>query len=60
MREQFGKWLMDIAKYITTAIVISSVFENLGEWNWATYSLTIAAVVATLVLGLIMQRKKKE
>lgn len=26
MRNKFGKWLMDIAKYIATAVILSSVF----------------------------------
>lgn len=26
MRKEFGKWLMDIAKYIATAVILSSVF----------------------------------
>ena len=26
MKKEFGKWLMDIAKYITTAVILSSFF----------------------------------
>ena len=28
MRKEFGKWLMDIAKHIATAVILSSVFEE--------------------------------
>jgi hypothetical protein len=26
MQKELGKWLMDIAKYITTAVLLSSIF----------------------------------
>ena len=31
MKKEFGKWLMDVAKYLATAVLISSVFNDLGE-----------------------------
>ena len=27
MKKEFGKWLMDVAKYLATAVLISSVFN---------------------------------
>lgn len=32
MRREFGKWLMDIAKYIVTAVVLSSFFGEASTW----------------------------
>ncbi len=31
MRKEFGKWLMDIAKYITTAVVLTSFFGTVEQ-----------------------------
>ena len=31
MRKEFGKWLMDIAKYITTAVILTSIFGDVDE-----------------------------
>ena len=31
MRKELGKWLMDIAKYITKAVVLTSIFGDLQE-----------------------------
>ena len=43
MKKELGKWLMDIAKYITTAVVLTSIFGDVQE-KWIIYiggSLTI-------------------
>ncbi len=29
MKKELGKWLMDIAKYIVTALLLSSVFGDM-------------------------------
>lgn len=31
VRHELGKWLMDIAKYITAAVLLAAVFGNLQE-----------------------------
>ena len=31
MRLELGRWLMDIAKYITTAVILTSVFADLNQ-----------------------------
>ncbi|GAB6011015.1 DUF6722 family protein [Viscerimonas tarda] len=31
MKKEFGKWLMDIAKYIVTAVIVSSFFNGVKE-----------------------------
>lgn len=28
MKKEFGKWLMDIVKYVATAVLIATVFGN--------------------------------
>ena len=52
MRKEFGKWLMDIAKYIATAVVLSSVF---GEADtWVIYIAGAVSVLAILIIGLLL------
>ncbi len=52
MKKEFGKWLMDIAKYIATAVVLSSVF---GEVNtWIMYLIATVSVITILVIGLFL------
>ena len=54
MKKEFGKWLMDIAKYITTAVVLSSLFGD-AEQKWI-YIGGAASIVLTLCAGLWLVR----
>ena len=60
MKKELGKWLMDIAKYMATAILLSSVFNGIEEWAWYVYVLIVVAVLVTLVVGLSMIKDKEE
>ena len=31
MKKEFGKWLMDIAKYMVTALLLSTIFADMAE-----------------------------
>lgn len=56
MRKEFGKWLMDIAKYIATAVILSSVF---GEADtWVLYLGGGLSVVVALCCGLFLTSDK--
>lgn len=60
MKKELGKWLMDIAKYITTAVLLSSLFSNRKDWEWYLYFLLVLAVLVTLIIGLLLNRDKEE
>jgi hypothetical protein len=30
-KKEFGKWLMDIAKYMVTALLLSTIFADMAE-----------------------------
>ena len=47
---EFGKWLMDIAKYVVTAIVISSFLGSFGE-TWMIYVFGVLTATAFLLAG---------
>ena len=51
MKKEFGKWLMDIAKYIATAVILTSVFGDMQEER-LIYILASLAVIITLMLCL--------
>jgi hypothetical protein len=59
MRKELGKWLMDIAKYITTAVVLTSIFRGVQE-EWIIYVGGSLAVVITLLAGLWLVKDKKK
>ena len=47
MKNEHRKWLMDIAKYIMTAVILTSIFGEFSQ-KWIVYvggSLTIACTL---------------
>lgn len=56
MKKEFGKWLMDIAKYITTAVILSSILGDIQD-KWMIYAGSTIAVVATLAWGLYLVKE---
>ena len=59
MRKELGKWLMDIAKYITTAVILTSIFGEV-ENKWIIYIGGLLSVMITLSAGLWLVKDKKK
>lgn len=59
MKKELGKWLMDIAKYITTAVILTSIFGDIQE-KWVIYIGGALAIVITLLSGLWLVRDKEK
>ena len=57
MKQELGKWLMDIAKYITTAVLLTSTFSHI-ENGVMSFVLAVSAIALTLVGGLILIKSK--
>ena len=51
--------MTDIAKYVMTAVIISSMFGSI-EQMWIIYVLGMSTVVATLICGLWLQKENKQ
>jgi len=52
-KKKMGEWLMDVAKYMLTAVLISSIFKDI-ENKWAVYSVCIVGVFLSFYLGANM------
>jgi len=59
MRKEIGKWFMDVAKYVATAVLISSFLGGF-EQQWIMYSVGIIAVVLSFFIGLYFIKDKKK
>ena len=59
MKKEFGKWLMDIAKYIITVIILSSVFGKSND-EAAIYIGGGVLSVIIVSLGLYLQKDSKD
>ena len=47
MRQEFGRWFLDVAKYILTALLLSSFF---GEMNSIYYTILAFCIFALCLL----------
>jgi len=52
-KDKFANWLLDIAKYITTAVIISSIFEGIENRLYLLIA-GIAVVGACLGWGMLL------
>lgn len=59
MKKEFGKWLMDIAKYITTAVILTSVFGEIEDRR-IIYIGGFTAISITLGWGLYLVKEKEK
>lgn len=58
MKKEFGKWLMDIAKYMVTALLLSSTFGDMK--NLLIVACVVVASAATLGAGLWLVRNTEK
>ena len=56
MKEKISDWLLDIAKYLATAVLLSSVFSDMDD-IWV-YIGVILSIAVTFSLGLFLSYKK--
>jgi uncharacterized membrane protein YraQ (UPF0718 family) len=52
-KENLGKYLIDISKYIVTGVVIASLFQDVSD-KTLIYSLGVILALSTLVVGLTL------
>lgn len=53
MKTELGKWLMDIAKYIATAVVLTTIFGEIGS-KVILAVIGITTVLLTLGSGIFL------
>jgi len=60
MEKIFSNWLLDIAKYIVTALILSSALsDNIGGWLYYTACFVLVTVVVLLGVYLFRLSEKK-
>ena len=62
MEEKFSNWLLDIAKYVVTVLILSTALRDTVE-GWQFYAASCGLVVCIILVGVylhrIAERKKK-
>ena len=58
-KRKVGEWLLDVAKYLITAVLISSVFKDIGN-KWMVYAISFVCVILIFLLGMRMYDKNSK
>jgi len=59
MKKFFAKWLMDIAKYIVTALILSSALTDKIS-GWLYYITCFGLVAVIVIIGVLLYRKSEK
>ena len=57
--ENLGKYLLDISKYVTTGVVVASLFKDMDD-SATIYIVGTVVAVSTLIVGLVLTNKKRK
>ena len=52
--EKVSDFMMDISKYVLTAVIITSAFEELSDVGWMMYLVGIIGAVIFFLASIIM------
>ena len=58
-KEKFADFLIDVAKYVLTGVVITSLFNDVTD-KTTIYLIGLGVVCVTLFLGLSLTSKRKD
>ena len=56
MKKEFGKWLLDVAKYVATVVILSTIFSDIQEKS-SIYIVGIICVGLALLWGLYLVKE---
>jgi len=52
MKKELGKWILDVAKYITTAGIIAPFLAKESQDSWRVFLIMMAIVVVMMAIGM--------
>lgn len=58
-KEKFGDYLIDISKYVITAVLITLFFNDISSSKVLTYIIGALVAILTLIWGLFYFKKKR-
>ena len=52
--EKVSDFMMDISKYVLTAVIITSAFDELSDTGWVMYLVGITGAIIFLCLSILI------
>ena len=57
-KENLGKYLIDISKYVVTGVIITSILKDLDD-KILIFIISFVIAISALIVGLVLTNKKK-
>ena len=57
MKKELGKWFMDVAKYMVTALLLTTVFSDMNEPIIFFVAFLMLIIVLGIGLGLVTEKQ---
>ena len=54
--EKVSDFMMDISKYVLTAVIISSAFEELSDVGWVMYVVGVAGAAILFLFSILVMK----
>ena len=58
VKQEFGKWFLDVAKYVLTAMLLTTMIDGMNQ-TWLL-AVTTAVTMICLLFGAVLIRKGRE
>jgi len=59
IKQEFGKWFLDVAKYVLTAMILTSMIEGLSQ-VWLIVGASVLMTICLFFGGILMRKGKEE
>ncbi|MBQ8990238.1 MAG: hypothetical protein IJ067_11155 [Prevotella sp.] len=59
IKQEFGKWFLDVAKYVLTAMLLTAMIEGLSQM-WLIVVTTVISILCLIFGGILMHKGKEE
>ena len=54
--EKVSDFMMDISKYVLTAVIITSAFEELSDVGWVMYMVGVAGAAILFLFSILVMK----
>ena len=59
IKQEFGKWFLDVAKYVLTAMILTSMIDGLSQ-TWLIVGASVLMSVCLIFGGILISQGRKD
>ena len=59
IKQEFGKWFLDVAKYVLTAMILTSMIDGLSQ-TWLIVGASVLMSICLIFGGILISQGRKD